>query len=248
MPSSCLRPYAPLNVLKPIAGNVWVVDGPEIRMRYFVGSMPFPTRMTVIRLRDGSLWLHSPTAWDEALSEALAEIGRVRFLVAPNRLHYWWIGDWKTRFPEARSYAAPGVRKDARERFQGFDAELLDEAPPEWGGEIAPMPLVGGYMTELEFFHRPTGTLVLTDMIENFELGRVTCRRLRALMRFGGVADPYGSTPRDLRLTFWGRRAAARRAVEEMLSWRPERVLLAHGRCYLANADAELRRAFRWLL
>jgi hypothetical protein len=67
-------------------------------------------------------------------------------------------------------------------------------------------------------------------------------------MTLGGVADPHGSTPRDMRLTFWGRRASARRTVEEMLSWRPERVLLAHGRCYLANADAELRRAFRWLL
>jgi hypothetical protein len=175
MSASCLRPYVPLNVLKPIAENVWVIDGPEIRMRYFIGSMPFPTRMTVIRLQDGSLWLHSPTAWDETLSNALAELGTVRFLVAPNRLHYWWIGDWKMRFPQARSYAAPDVRNDARGRFQGFDADLLDQAPPEWNGEIAMAPLVGSYMTELEFLHRPTGTLVLTDAIENFELDRVSC-------------------------------------------------------------------------
>ena len=29
-------PYAPLNVLKSIAPDVWVVDGPEIRFGYLV--------------------------------------------------------------------------------------------------------------------------------------------------------------------------------------------------------------------
>jgi hypothetical protein len=32
-----------------------------------------------------------------------------------------------------------------------------------------------------------------------------------------------------------------------MLAWKPRRVVLAHGRCYLDDAEAELRRAFRWL-
>jgi hypothetical protein len=246
--ASCLVPYAPLNRLKPVAENVWIVDGPEIRMRYLGGSLPFPTRMTVIRLADGSLFLHSPTAAEDALVEAIGELGDVRFLVAPNRLHHWWIGDWKAQFPNARAYAAPGVRRAAQGRFAAFDADLADEAPAEWKGEIAIAGLTGAYMTELEFLHRPSRTLVLTDMIENFEPGRVRCRHLRALMRFGGVVDPSGSTPVDLRLTFVGRRRAARRTVEKMLAWRPERVLLAHGRCYLADAKAELRRAFRWLL
>jgi hypothetical protein len=47
-------------------------------------------------------------------------------------------------------------------------------------------PLVGSYMTELEFLHRPTGTLVLTDAIENFALDRVSCWHLRALMSWAG--------------------------------------------------------------
>ena len=55
--------YAPLNVLKPVAPDVWIVDGPVIR---FYG-LPFTTRMTVIRLPDGGLWLHSPIAMDDGL-------------------------------------------------------------------------------------------------------------------------------------------------------------------------------------
>jgi hypothetical protein len=246
--ANCLVPYSPLSVLKPVAPDVWIVDGPEIRMSYFLGSMPFTTRMTVLRLRDGSLWLHSPTAAEPDLVESIRALGPVRFLVAPNRLHYWWIGEWKERFPDARAFAAPGVRASARRRFAGFDDDLLPGVSPEFAAEIDQIWMRGAVMTEVEFFHRATRTLVLTDMIENFEPDRIACWHLRALTRLGGVADPDGSTPRDLRATFWGSRKTARRAVETMLAWKPERVLLAHGRCYLANADSELRRAFRWLL
>ena len=49
--------YEPLNTLKPIATDVWVVDGPKVR---FYGML-FTTRMTVVRLQNGDIWLHSPT-------------------------------------------------------------------------------------------------------------------------------------------------------------------------------------------
>ena len=49
--------YEPLNVPKPVADEIWVIDGPAIR---FYG-MPFSTRATVVRLASGALWVHSPT-------------------------------------------------------------------------------------------------------------------------------------------------------------------------------------------
>ena len=103
-------PYAPLNVLKTIAPDVWIVDGPEIRFAYFGLKLPFPTRMTMVRLPDGALWLHSPTAPDDVLLRSIREIGPVRFLVAPNTLHYWWIPDWKERFPNGRGLCRAGLR------------------------------------------------------------------------------------------------------------------------------------------
>jgi hypothetical protein len=52
--------------------------------------------------------------------------------------------------------------------------------------------------------------------------------------------------PRDMRLTF--ARLALQSAIETMIGWNPERVIIAHGRWYESNGAAELRRAFRWLL
>ena len=100
-------------------------------------------------------------------------------------------------------------------------------------------------MTEAVFLHRPSRTLVLTDLIHNFERGRRPGRPPAARC-CGSVADPRGGTPRDLRLTFLGRRREVRAAVETMLGWRPDRVVLAHGQPWLRDGTAELRRALAW--
>lgn len=244
-----MRPYCPLNVLKPFDRDLWIVDGPIVEMRYLaMGQMPFPTRMTILRLPGGRLWVHSPTELTAGLKEELAVLGPVAWLIAPNRLHWTFLSAWQQAYPEARTFAAPGVEKRAGEGGFRID-EMLGEAPPDaWAGVLHQLLLRGSFFwAEAVFFHRPTATLILTDLIENFEPGHIESRPLAFLMRLGGVLDPEGSTPRDMRLTFLGRRAALRRAVETMLAWEPKRVILAHGRCFEQNANEELRRAFAWV-
>ena len=130
----------------------------------------------------------------------------------------------------------------ARGRFR-IDHRLGAETPP-WSGTIGQLLVPGRFMTEAVFLHRDSRTLIVTDLIENFEAKRVNGRLLRWLMRVGGVIDPHGSTPRDLRLTF--RKRSVRCALETMLGWGPERVVMAHGRPYLRDGAAELSRALAW--
>lgn len=238
--------YAPLNTLKPVASDVWIVDGPVIR---FYG-LPFTTRMTVIRLPEGGVWLHSPVAPDAGLMAEIDALGPVRCLVAPNWIHYAYIGAWQARYPRSRAWAAPGVRERAASRGVEIriDAVLGDDAPEEWVGVIDQL-VVAGSSTHHEavFFHRASRTLVLTDLIESFER-RAIPTWLVPLVFLAGSLDPDGKAPRDMQATFRGGRAAARASVETMIGWEPERVILAHGRWYPTNGTAELRRAFRWLL
>jgi hypothetical protein len=58
-----LGTYLPLNTLKRVADGVWIVDGPIIRFGPRFLSMPFSTRMTIIRC-DSDLFVHSPTPAD----------------------------------------------------------------------------------------------------------------------------------------------------------------------------------------
>lgn len=235
--------YPPLNVPKPVASNVWIVDGPEIRFGLAFLKMPFPTRMTVLRLEGERLLIHSPTPLTPELKTAIETLGRPHWIIGPNRIHYWWIPEWHRSYPQAGVYLAPRIREQARGRID-FPAQELDATHGyPWDGEVATLPVRGSYMTEIVFFHKASRTLILTDLIENFEAHKVGFWT-RLLVRLGGALDPDGQTTRDMRLTY----GDLRPAVETMIAWRPERIIIAHGRWYQTNAEAELRRAFRWAL
>jgi hypothetical protein len=236
--------YSPLGTLKPIAEDVWIVDGPVVRFGMPWPKMPFPTRMTVIRI-GGDLFIHSPTPLVPELRAEMARIGTPRWIVAPNRLHYWWIPDWRAAFAEAEIYLAPRIREQAGERIDFEGRALHRDSFYPWDGEIATLPIEGRFMTEVVFFHRPSRTLVLADLIENFEPGKLPSFAMRWLTWLGGAQDPDGQMPRDMRLAY--PRATLEAAVAKMIAWGPERIVLAHGRWYEKNGTAELRRAFRWL-
>ena len=237
--------YPPLNALKPVAENVWIVDGPLIRFGPRWLRIPFPTRMTVLRLREGKLLVHSPTPLTESLGGEIAGIGAPFWILGPNRLHYWWIPDWHAAYPHALVYLAPHIDEQAGARINFAARPLGATHDLPWDAEINTLAVAGGYMTEIALFHRATRTLVLTDLVENFEPHKLGFG-MRWLTRLGHVQDPDGQMPRDMRLTFVKPQLKA--AVETMIGWNPDRVILAHGRWYEQNGAAELRRAFRWLL
>lgn len=240
--------YPPLNVLKPVVEDVWIVDGPVIRFGTFWLKAPFPTRATIIRLANGHLLVHSPTPLASDLGAQIERIGLPRWIIGPNRLHHWWIPDWHAAYPDAEIYLAPKTRRHAGTRLD-FDCQLLDrQSGYPWDDEVGTLPITGSYMTEVEFFHRRSRTLVLTDLIENFEPQKLETFAMRLLTWLGGVQHPNGSTPRDMRMTFSNDKAKMKTAVRRMIDWDPERIILAHGRWYDGNGRAELLRAFRWIL
>lgn len=237
--------YEPLNTLKPIADNIWVVDGPSIR---FYGAA-FSTRMTVVRLQNGDIWLHSPTKICDSLKDEIAALGPVRHLIAPNWIHYAYIREWQTAFRTARAYAAPGVQARAKKHGMHirFNENLTQTAPEPWAGQIKQMVVEGSKIhREAVFFHTASRTLILTDLIENFEPENLSWI-MRILTRWGGIQDPDGQMPRDMRMSFSKGRKKLRAAIEQMIDWGPERIILAHGRWYDHDAIAELKRSFRWL-
>lgn len=238
--------YEPLNTLKPIGPDIWVVDGPAIR---FYG-LPFSTRMTIVRLGNGDLWLHSPTAFNKDIAGQLSELGPVRHLIAPNWIHYAYIADWQAVYPESTAWAAPGVAERAASRKveMRIDHDLGSSAEQPWVGQIEQLIAEGSKVhREAVFFHKASGTLILTDLIENFEAANVPWW-MAILGRLGGIVAPNGQMPRDMRMTFRGHNDQLRAAIEQMIEWAPKQIILAHGKWFENNAVAELRRAFAFVL
>src|SRR5262245_42890259 len=131
-----MRAQATAEPLQLLGRELWVASRP---LRMWIGDIG--CRMTVIRLADGGLWLHSPVPLDSATRAALDALGPVRWIVGPSRVHHFYLGDYAQAWPQALLCGAPGLAEKRRDlRF----ARVLDDAAePPWGSEIR-MRLVRG--------------------------------------------------------------------------------------------------------
>ncbi len=239
--------YEPINVYRPMAPNIGIVDGP---FEYFTVAgirmpMAFTTRMTVVRLRNGDLFLHSPIAYDEGLAVELRRMGRIRHLISPNQWHYAHIGEWQRAFPESVAWGSPAARRRARARQIDvhFTRELEAEAPAEWRDEIDQTLVPGGFFKEFVFFHEASRTLILTDTIMNMDLGKMD-QPWRAFTKLSGMYHPHGQLFFGMRFPLLLQRKKAKAAIRKIRSWQPQRILLSHGRYFESNVDTVIRRIF----
>lgn len=221
------------------APDLFTVDGPER-----VAGLGIGTRMTLVRLPDGRLFLHSPVPHDAALAAEIEAIGTPTFLVAPNKVHHLWLGGWADAYPAATVYGAPGLRDKRRDLV--FHRELGDAPPSDWSAQLDQAWIAGApHVNEVVFLHRASGSLVLTDFAMNFPSlppGWLTRLFLRGMGLAGGVRTSrlVRSLVRD--------RAATRASLERILAWDFDRVLVTHGViCETGGAQA-LREAWRPLL
>ena len=115
--------YPPLNTLKPVTDDIWIVDGPLIEFGPPLLRMPFPTRMSVIRI-GRKLFIHSPTPLTAGLKTEIAAIGEPAWIIGPNRIHYWWIPEWCDAYPDAAAYLAPRIMDQAGDRLDRVSTSL----------------------------------------------------------------------------------------------------------------------------
>ena len=192
------------------------------------------SRMTVLEL-EGSLLLHSPIDLDP---ERLAPLGTPRWVLAPNRLHHLHVGPWIERGLE--SWAAPGLpprRPDLR-----FD-HVVDEACEPFGPAVRLLPLRCFSLTnEVVLLHRPSRTLVVTDLV--FHFTPEAPWSTRAAMWCSGA---YPGCRASLIERLGMARAIAREEIAGLLDLDFDRLIPSHGAIIESGGKDALRQAYRWL-
>lgn len=237
--------YPPLDKLKNLAPNLWIVDSGPLR----VFGMPLPVRMTVVRLASGDVWLHSPTRYDDNLRREIEAVGPIRHLVAPNVAHWTFLKEWQDHCPDALTWAHPNLRKRRQVRRSGLriDRDLGHTAPAAWSQDLQQVVVAGGFgFREVAFLHGPSRTVILTDLVVNLEPAKLP-RLMRPFARFAGITVPNGRAPIYLRFIIRIRRRMAARARDTLLKTQPGRVVFTHGLLFYRDGAAQLRRSLRWL-
>ncbi|UCE86752.1 MAG: DUF4336 domain-containing protein [Deltaproteobacteria bacterium] len=222
--------------LQAIADRLWVATR---RLRF--AGLETGTRMTVVGLADGGLFVHSPVGLDAPTRQAVDALGPVKAVVSPSRFHHLYVGEWSQAYPAAVVCACPGLehkRSDVR-----WHRVLGDRPEAEWRGEIEQV-FFGARSLESEvvFFHRASRTLICADAI--FNLAHHPSRLTRVVARLVGNGKP-GATWLERALI--RDRAAAREQVDRMLAWNADRIVLAHGDIIERGGHEILRRAYAWL-
>jgi hypothetical protein len=224
-------------MLTPVGPDLWAAD----HLLRLPGGVRMPLRMTVARLEGGGLWVHSPIPLDDPLAAALAGLGPVRVVVAPNSQHHLFVAPFLRRFPGARLLGArPLLTKRAD---LPLAAAILDEpaAPGLEQTAIDGAPR----MSEVVFFHRPSRSLVVSDLLFNVTHPATWATGL--LLRITGTRGRLAMS-RVWRFVTQDRAALAA-SVERVLAWDFTCIVPGHGDVLAAaDARAQARVALRWAL
>lgn len=235
------EPYKPLLTLKEWGPSIWTVDGPEVRYGFGPLQVPCPTRMTIVQTGDGSVLVHSPVELTDALAAEIADIGDVKALIAPNQNHFLFLAPWAKTYPQAQVFAAPGL---AGKTGVPPHTALTHDLETPWSDDLYHIRLDLGDFTESVFYHRASRTVIVTDLMMNYEAERVRGFLMRLFLSLGGASGPRGNPSVDMRMALRPHREALKAGLAKMIEWEPERIILAHGKCYETGAVGELQRAF----
>jgi hypothetical protein len=227
-----------MDALTPFADGVWLAAEP-VR----IVGMRLTATMAVLRLGDESLLLYSPVAMTPERRAAVAALGPVAHLYAPNLYHHLWIGEWAAAFPSARLHAPADLAKKCRDlridRVHGAAPE------PAFAGVVDELRIDGFRLKESVLVYRPARTLLVADLVHN--IGRPQHGWTRLYSRTMGFYDRVALS-RMIRWAAFSDRAAARRSLDELLACPFDRLIVGHGAPLAAGGREALAAAYTWLI
>ncbi len=226
-------------MLTPFAESLWTAATP-IR---FAGSW-FPHVMTVIRLSDRNVLLHSPCRPASALYNAIAGIGAVTHVVAPNWFHDLYLREYRASYPNARFW---GPRFLQRQHPRLIDDVLNAGPAAPWAGDLSCTSLSGLLsFDEAVFFHIATRTLIVADLLINASADEKAPPLTRLGYKLFGLDGRLQIFP-ILRWFGFRSRSSMRHVAAQILAWKPDRVIVGHGDPIVCGAGDELHAALgRW--
>lgn len=211
-------------------GTIWLKEYPV----HYAASK-FHSRMTIVRLASGNLFIHSPCEIDEQTAEEIKSLGHVEFIIAPSNFHYGHVTSAQKAFPDAETFICPGIEnKDASIHF---DHVLTDKPDSRLSKDFEQVLVRGSeIMWEVAFFHKATKTLILVDLIENFT--DKTSGVNWSLKFWWKIIFYMWNQPKPApEYQFgWKNIDVARESLTSILKWNFEKIILSHGDLIEANA------------
>jgi hypothetical protein len=216
--------------------DLWSV---EHEFGWQAGLIQIPVRMTAIRLADGQLILHSPIPITSELRDELDALGRVGFIVIPEA-HGKFAAQAANEYPTAELLAAASPPR--QRRSLAFHSSLADQTPAAWDGQVEALLLGGFRLGEVLLLHRPSRTLILTDLC--FNIQRSSSRLARVFFRANGMWQTFGPS-RIIRRVGVSDQTSFRESLDPAIEWDFDRIIPGHGDVIEHAQRASIRDAWQ---
>ena len=229
-------------MLLNIGENLWAHESliHEVVLPFL--RIPIWHRMTVLRLANGEVLLHSPTRLNSELRAAIDALGPVTSVIAPSWWHDLHLEETLSLYPRARLFAAPIL---LRSNLHVSAQALSEVAPDLWKEQVVQTHVEGIalHFDEFVFYHRASRSLILADLLadDNAFVGGF----LRRLVRVASGTGPC--FPRVFRLAVVNRKRF-KASIERVLEWDFDRIIVGHGSIIETEGREAFRNAFQWLL
>jgi len=152
-------------VIREVKSGVWTFSRPFLRAPF----VPFGGRSTAIKLNDGSVWLFASTKADEETLTKIKEIGPVKYIIAPDVLHYLNIKDFSQAFPEAQVIGVTGLEAKVSKEVTWAGLYGKDPEGTLYGfeDEISAQYFSGFENKDVAFYHKASKTVIEADLLFN---------------------------------------------------------------------------------
>lgn len=226
-----------------ISGQIWIYEYP---VRY--AGIDLFGRMTIIKLVNGELLIHDPCKIDISVKQEIDSIGDVKYIVAPGSYHHLFVTDFQQQYPNAETYLCPGLERKRPDIK--FDWILGNKADHRWSDTLDQVLVLGPkYIWEVAFFHKPSKTLILVDLLENIgdDFQHPTSLILRFWWKyiFRMWNNPKAAPEYQMG---WGDKSIVRISLQNIISWDAERVILSHGEFIEGHVHDVLTKAWKKVL
>ncbi len=219
----------------------WIQLADDVALLQFpwrVAGIDFRRNVSLLRLRDGRLIIHSTAPFDPEDLATIRDFGEPAWLVEATWMHDTFAREGRAPFPDLPYLAPKGFSETS-----GIATTSLLSPPDEWIGEVETMEIAGlRWNHEHVFFHRGARVLVLADALTHFPpetrgWPRFFVHHLMRLPRLVGTSIFFRMIIRD--------RTAFARSMRKLLEWDFEQIVVGHGEPIQKGAKTIFAQALR---
>ena len=218
--------------MRQISENLWLLSYP---LRIL--GIDIRRNVSVIRLASGKLVIHSTAPFTDDDIAGIRALGEPGWVTEPMLDHDTFSEAGHRAFPDIPFLAPAGFDERV-----SFEVRPLDPPPSEWLPDLTVVPIEGvpGF-SEHAFFHAPSGTLIVCDLLFHFPEVRSLWAKLLLLPTLGPHPAPafswrFKSAIKD--------HEAFRKSLETLLALPIQRIIPGHGEVLESDAHARAKRVF----